>query len=198
VAREHDRAYGPRVTSYGSFAPTAAFAVLIALTLYLRLRRTFGRQAVRPTRMIVRMALLSLVAGVMLLRVPASALVGPLAGALVGGTLAFVDLASTRFETSADGVSGRFYTPNKWIGLGVTALFLGRLASRLVSLQSVMAQAQTQPNGIEALSKNPFTFAVFFVMATYYVVYYAGVLRRSRMSSDRYPSGAVARPPIVE
>ena len=43
--------------------------------------------------------------------------------------LALLALRHTAFERTEAGI---FYTPSKWIGLGVTALLLGRLGARLI------------------------------------------------------------------
>ena len=45
---------------------TAILAAVIALAIYLRFRRTVGRQRVTPRRLLVRVALLVLVAGTVL------------------------------------------------------------------------------------------------------------------------------------
>jgi hypothetical protein len=156
---------------------TLLLAGLIGLALYFRFRRTFGRQPVAPRRMAFRIALLLLVAGVTLARAPnLSNVMGALSGALAGGILAFVGLATTRFTFEGE---SRFYTPNPWIGLGVTALFLGRLAARFLHLKDAMAK-EGGADTFAAMNRSPLTVATFFVLATYFVVYFAGVLRKAR------------------
>jgi hypothetical protein len=156
--------------------PTVLFAGLIGLALYFRFKRSFGRQPVAPRRMMFRMGLLALLAGVMLVRAPnTSNVLGALGGGVVGAVLGFVALASTRFEVTPE---GRFYTPNQWIAIGVIALVLGRVASRFFLLKDAMAHRGD--DAFAAMNRNPLTLATFFVLATYYVVYAAGVLRRAR------------------
>jgi hypothetical protein len=71
---------------------------------------------------------------------------------------------------------GTFYTPNKWIGLIVTTLVIGRLAGRMVTLYESGSEA-TPGAGLQ---RSPLTIGIFFLMATYYVAYYAGVLQKAR------------------
>ena len=166
--------------SVATWLPTVVFVPLIGFGLYRRLKRTFGRQELAPKRMVARMALISVVCAFFLAAMPTTiGFVAASSGAALGVGLAAFGLAHTHFEASLE---GKFYTPNKWIGLVVTALFLGRMVARMVSAY----QAGVPPM---ELQRSPFTMAVFFLMAGYYICYYAGVLRRSR---------ALVMPPVAE
>jgi hypothetical protein len=71
------------------------------------------------------------------------------------------------------------YTSNPWFGMIVTALFLGRLAARMFSIYEARAldpSATPSPS----FQRSPLTLGIYFLMATYYVAYYAGVLRKAR------------------
>src|SRR4051794_9441108 len=109
-----------------SWLPTLIFVPLIGFGLFRRFKRTFGRQRVTPRRMVARIVLLSAVC--VLIMVTASATLTGVAtaaaGLVCGVALAVVGLRLTTFETTNE---GRFHTPNSWIGIAVTALFLGRL-----------------------------------------------------------------------
>jgi hypothetical protein len=160
-----------------SWLPTLVAVPLVGFVLYRRLRRTFGRQSVTPKRMALRMALLFAVC--VLLFVQASATAASLgaaaAGLVLGVALATVGLMHTRVESTAD---GKFYTPNKWIGLAVTALFLGRLAGRLFTISERAAQVSgTSP--FPGIQGSRLTLGLFFLLAGYYVTYYAGVLKKT-------------------
>jgi hypothetical protein len=102
-------------------------------------------------------------------------------GASVGVALAVFGLAHTRFEVNDQ---GKFYTPNGWIGLAVTALFIGRLAARTFTVYAdrAAAAAAMAPGAspFAGLQRSPLTLGIFFLMAAYYLVYYGGVLRRAR------------------
>jgi hypothetical protein len=157
---------------------TLVFVPLIGLALYRRVRTTFGRQPVRPTRMLVRIVLL-LALGVVLVAAPppsTAGAVGAVAGLAAGVVLAIVGLRLTKFETTPQ---GRFYVPNGWFGLGVTAIFLARLAARLAETSGrVAAQAGSPPAA--TMQKTPLTLAVFFLLAGYYITLYAGVMWKAR------------------
>lgn len=161
-----------------SWLPTLIFIPLIGFGLYRRFRRTFGRQPVTPRRMILRIVVLSVVCTLLLVGSAPTAGVGAAAGAgLVGGLLfGLVGLRLTRFETTHE---GRFYVPNAWIGIAVTALFLGRLVARLFTMSEHVAAAQSGGPAFAGLQRSPLTLALFFLLAGYYASYYAGVIWRS-------------------
>ena len=156
---------------------TAIFVPLIAFAIYRRFRRTFGKQPISSWRMMMRMGFLSLVAVAFIATqpTPLGFLAGGL-GAALGVGLGLFGLKHTRYEATAE---GRFYTPNGWIGLVVTALFLGRMAARMVTLYQAGAfAAQTTP--MDGFQRSPLTLGLFFLLAGYYVSFLAGVLLASR------------------
>ena len=168
-----------------SWLPTLIAAPLIAFALYRRFKRSFGRQPVGPKRMIARMVLLALVCVLFLALAPTpSGFAAAAAGAAVGIGLAFLGLAHTEIESSAEGA---FYTPNKWIGIGVMALFIGRLAARMFTVYRAAGATVPGATPFDGIGRSPLTTAILFVMAAYYIAYYAGVLRRARASSKTNP-----------
>jgi hypothetical protein len=102
------------------------------------------------------------------------------AGVVLGVVLAVVGLMHTHVEATDE---GRFYTPNKWIGLAVTALFLGRLAARFFTLSERATEAASGASPFAGVQRSPLTLGLFFLLAGYYVTYYAGVLRKARALS---------------
>jgi hypothetical protein len=157
------------------------FAAVLVWAIVRRVRRTFGRQRVEPVRIWFRMVMLALVGG--LIVAPsvvhdARALEALTAGLACGLGLAYLGLRHTQFEVTPE---GRFYTPHTYIGLAVTALFLGRLIYRLFSVYNAPS-AMTAPPQNPALmfQKSPLTVAIFAVLIGYYLVFYAGVLIRTR------------------
>ena len=159
--------------------PTLISVPIVALLLYRRLRRSFGRQPVRPVRMGVRMALLCAVCALLLALSPhAPSFAAAACGLALGVALALVGLKYTTFESTAD---GRFYTPNKWLGIAVTALVLGRVAARVfVAAGQTPAPEPGQP--IHPPPPTTLTIGILFLMGGYYVAYYAGILLRARAS----------------
>jgi hypothetical protein len=161
-------------------------AALVVFGIVRRLRRTFGRQPVQPVRIWLRIGILTLAGGLI---AATSVMRGvEMAEALItglacGAALAWVGLRHTRFEVTPE---GRFYTPHTYIGLAVTLLLVGRLAYRFLMLGS-------DPNAAAAYQRSPLTVGIFAVLVAYYVVFYAGVLLRTRAPEARDP-GATPDP----
>ena len=162
--------------------------VVIAFVLYRRVRRSIGRQRLQPGQLWFRIALFSVVCVLILFLRPTDVTSWAFAagGALLGGVLAFYAYRHTRFEFVPE---GRFYTPNVYIGLGVTALLIGRIGYRFMEMAPVLSAvaAHTAPNtlptggnGFTQAFGSPTTVGLYFVMAGYYICYYAGLITRLR------------------
>lgn len=161
-------------------------APLIVWRLYARTRRNFGRQPIQPKRMWTRVAILSVVA----LLVATQGLIDPrlavgLTAGLVGGVvLGMLALKLTRFE-----IDGRndCYFPNPWIGMALTALFLGRLLYRLMVLYPEMTHGAA--GGFAAYQRSPLTMMILGLLLGYYIAYYAGLLiHHRRVTAGRIQS----------
>ena len=157
----------------------AAMAALVALALYRRFRRLFGRQPLQLTRIKVRIALLSLLTLLLLVRslhstdLAAAGLVG-FAG---GAALAYVGLRLTRFDNMPGGI---FYTPNGYIGAILSVLLLSRIVYRFQVIYPAFQAAQADDaNPFAAFQRSPLTFALFGIVIGYYLAYYVGLLLRS-------------------
>lgn len=154
----------------------AIIGPLVAWRLYRRLRRNIGRQLLRPKRLIGSIVVLSLIT--VAIAVPAARYLPSLAalggGVVAGGAAAIVGLRLTRYET-LEGVD--YYTPNTYLGVGLSLLLVGRVIFRLVALMSSPAAGTSPP---PSLFHSPLTLLVFGATAAYYVAYSAGVLRHHR------------------
>lgn len=153
----------------------AVAAPLIVWRLYVRMRRNFGRQPIRPKRMWTRVGILTAVIVLFAfsgLRSPSlgEALIAGVGGGVVLGALA---LRLTQFEVDGN---NDCYVPNPWIGLGLTALLLGRLLYRFMELYPAMLHA----TGPVAQHRTPLTMAIFGLLVGYYIAYYAGLLIHHR------------------
>jgi hypothetical protein len=156
-------------------------AALVVFGIARRLRRTFGRQPVQPVRIWLRIGILTLAAALI---AATSATHGVemveafIAGLACGAALAYVGLRHTRFEVTSE---GRFYTPHTYIGLAVTLLLVGRLAYRFLYLANgANGTFAPDPNAAAAYQRSPLTVGIFAVLVGYYVLFYAGVLLRTR------------------
>jgi hypothetical protein len=172
----------------------AAFVILIAWRLYRRYRSHVGPQKVRPLRMSLRVLIFGVLA-VLILLSP----IGLLGREVVGLALAFgamlgwISLSQTHFEARE---GRRWYTPNIYIGMAVTAVLAARVVYRLVTLYPQIEAGTFGQNGA---AMGPFggtqsipTLAVFGLVIGYYAVYYGGVLWRSRQLLEEAPPAPAA------
>src|ERR1700716_1456242 len=147
--------------------------VLALWVLYRRVRRNIGRQPLNARRMGGRIVLLASGA------THDVELLGALLAGIAGGAaLGWLGLRHTKFEATAQ---GKFYIPHTYIGVLVSALLLSRIAYRLLAVYpAAHAAAQADRNPFAAYQKSPLTLAILGVVIGYYLLYYAGVLNRSR------------------
>jgi hypothetical protein len=166
---------------------------LVVWAIVRRVRRTFGRQRVQPARMWIRIGILTLAGGAIAATsgLRSAAMLEALIGGLAcGAALAGLGLRHTRFEVTTE---GRFYTPHTYIGLAVMLLFLGRLAYRFLYLSiGTGGTFGADPSAAIAYQRNPLTLGIFGLLVGYYVLYYAGVLFRTRPSALPAPSPAAS------
>jgi hypothetical protein len=162
------------------------WAALLAFAIYRRFRRNFGRQALRPKRMVVRIGLLCVIAALLLPAAARSAqfTLGVAAGLAVGLGLGLWAGTRTRFETHAGTLH---YIPHTYTGLAVFAVFAARMAYRFAALLvggTVPGKAPLDaaaPNSFQlSLVQSPLTLGLFFVLIGYYVYYYSQLLWKSR------------------
>lgn len=164
---------------------SVAAAALVLFIIYRRFRRTFGRQPLRPRRMIVRTVILSAIAVLLLPAAWRSSASASAMGAAVvlGIALAVWGARHTRFEQHGGELH---YIPHTYAGMVVSALFLGRVLYRLLVLPysapaaSAAGAAGAPAAALGALYQNPLTLSVFFVLIGYYVTYYSYVLWKSQ------------------
>jgi hypothetical protein len=164
-------------------------AALVVFGIVRRVRRTFGRQPVQPVRIWVRISVLTLAGGLI---AATSAMRGAeMLEALIGGfacgaMLGYVGLRHTRFEVTPE---GRFYTPHTYIGLAVTLLLLGRMAYKFLYLSNgANGMLAADPNGAAAYQSSPLTTGIFAVLVGYYLLFYGGVLLRTRAPESPAPN----------
>ena len=169
------------------------FAALIVFAVYRRLRRSFGRQLLRPGRMVLRIVLITLVGSALLPMALLSAqyLWAEIAGAALGIGLGLWGAERTRFVTHGGQLH---YVPHTYTGIAVSLLFLGRLAFRAVQAYAGVQTPHAAAGGAyvadapdpslafapASMVRSPLTVGIFFVLAGYYLWYYGSVLWKSK------------------
>jgi hypothetical protein len=178
------------------------FAVLIPLVIYRRLRRSFGRQPLRPTRMTVRMIILAIVGASL---APAALrstgfLAGEAAGAVLGAAFALWGAKRTRFLVQN---AQLYYVPHTYAGIAVSLLVVGRIAYRFVQVYSAggLTRADSGPGDSFAgaapasMVQSPLTLGIVFVLIGYYLCYYGWLLWKSKHIAPE-DLEATAAPPV--
>ena len=175
-------AHGSPAISPNFIAPIV-LAPLIVWRLHYRLRGNFGRQPLRPKRMWTRVGMLcgaSMLVALTGLSDPRLA-EGLALGLLGGAVPGVIALRLTRLEI--DGANDCYF-PNRWIGLALTTLLIGRLLYRFMMIWPEMSNVAAG-GGYASLQPSPLTLAVLGLLFGYYIAYYAGLLlhhRRARMA----------------
>jgi hypothetical protein len=161
---------------------SALAAALVLFIIYRRFRRNFGRQPLRPKRMLVRMAIFAII-GLLLAPAALRSMDGALAigvGLALGLGLGVWAGKCTRFERHQDHLH---YIPHTYTGMVVSALFLGRLIYRFLIPHDGYSPMEAAAHGAEAalgsLYQNPLTLSIVFVLIGYYLYYYGYVLWES-------------------
>jgi len=147
----------------------------VAWRVYARVRRNIGRQPFHPKRLKVSIGIFATLAVLFALgSLSHLPVLGGLAGGLVLSIpIALYGLRLTKFE---DTPQGKFYTPNTALGIGISALFLGRIAYRFLVLYGA---PDLQTAEAPQLFQSPLTFFLFGMSAGYFIAYQSGVLIKS-------------------
>jgi hypothetical protein len=153
----------------------ALLVPFIAWRIYKRVRRNIGRQRSRAWRHWAGTLLCPLLLAIFALaamRSPSAE--GALtAGAAVGIGLGVWGLRITRFEHAAEGY---FYTPNAYLGIGLSLLLVGRVVYRFAELYA--AGGGLAPGAsAQDFARSPLTLAILGLVFGYYAAYSAGLLR---------------------
>jgi hypothetical protein len=154
-----------------------AFVPLVVWRIYARIRRHIGRQRSRAWRHWVGVVLFPLLIALFALAAMVNpvAEIGLLSGVAGGVILGTWALRLTRYERTDQGF---FYTPNAYIGVGLSLLLVGRILYRMEQVY-VVGGAPASPD--PAFARSPLTLLIFGLVAGYYAMYAAGLLRwRSR------------------
>jgi hypothetical protein len=158
-----------------NLAPAVLVTAIVAFGIYRRIRRNIGRQTLTAGRQYARMAIFTVLCLFLAFAHPLqpAAVAYIASGLIVGAAVGWFALRHTEFEATPEGY---FYTPHLYIGIAVTALFIGRILYRLVLIYNM---AGNMGNGMRppAQDSNPLTLGILFLTAGYYIVYCTGLLR---------------------
>jgi hypothetical protein len=143
---------------------------VMAWSIYRRVRRSIGKQKLRPRRVIVRLVIFCVVSFLIILAGLQAPLVllGFGGGIFSGAALGFLGLRLTKFETTEE---GHFYTPDTRIGVALSLLLAGRLIYRMFVLGDTNYLASGHPPAMQS----PLTFLIIGLTFGYYLVYYVGL-----------------------
>lgn len=177
--------------------PTATLIVLLPLLawrLHARSKRLIGRQRTSKYRPWIGMAIYALLLGLITW---ASWGQWPTLGALAGGLFAGALLSrwawhQTVLEPTPQGL---YYTPHTYLGLALLALFMARIAYRVVEIVWLLPPELA---GWHAFVASPLTLSVFGLMAGHNIGYAWALLRwRQRVLAAKRArdTAATPRPP---
>ncbi|OCT14811.1 hypothetical protein A8709_11620 [Paenibacillus pectinilyticus] len=151
--------------------------LIIGFIIYRRTKRSIGFQKLSRGRLTFRLSLFSILGVIIFLLgfVHPIHFIGYLIG-LAGGTfLGLTAIRHTRFEHRSD---GWYYRTHLWVEVTVLILFLGRIAYRYASIAiSTGSTTQINPADFSQFSKDPVTAGVFFIIVSYYVLFFGYLLR---------------------
>jgi hypothetical protein len=161
-------------------------ALIIGFIVYRRTKRSIGFQQFSRGRLMFRMILFGIFGLVILgfgflhpIHFVADAI-----GLIGGGILGLIAIRHTRFEKRE---TGWYYRTHLWVEVAVLILFLGRIAYRMLFLFSVGKADAASMNTADPsqFTKDPLTAGVFFVIVTYYVLYFGYLLKEEDKLEDK-------------
>jgi len=166
--------------------------LLIIWMIYRRTKRTIGFQRLVTRRLKLRIGVFSLIGLIIL----GFGFVHPIhfiayaIGLAAGIALGLTAIRHTRFEQRPD---GWYYRTHLWVEIAVLVLFLGRVAYRVVFIaltaSSASNPAAMNPADPSQFTKDPLTAGVFFVIVSYYVLFFGYLLREEAKLEKHPPAG---------
>lgn len=160
--------------------PTLGIVLLVGFMIYRRTKRTIGLQKIVRSRLMFRIILFSLLGCVFLylgVLHPIN-LIADGAGLVCGLVLAHYAIKHTQFEQQSDGM---YYRTHLWVNMAVLALLVGRIAYRLLVMQSLGPDAyDPSANPMQMYGKDPWTIGIFFVLVSYYIRFFTFLLAKGK------------------
>jgi hypothetical protein len=183
---------------YG-WAIIVVVVMLLAFVLYRRGKRLIGHQRFNERRTLVRVVIM----GALILFVLASYIHFPdpmlqYGSAAVGFVLGvIVALPALHYTQMGRDGKGVWYVPNLYLGIGLIALLVARFVYEyMVIFPQVRHQVQmvVEQQGAVPMSvaSQPILHAVLFLVLGYYLLYYVGIILRSRHMESESPTHSEA------
>lgn len=151
--------------------------VIICFFIYRRTKRTIGFQKLAKGRLKFRLTVFSIlgIAIFLLGFIHPIHFIGYLIGLAAGVGLGLTAIRHTRFEHRAD---GWYYRTHLWIEIAVLVLFLSRIIYRVVFIAlSPNPTSSLNPADLTQFTKDPVTAGVFFIIVSYYILFFGYLLR---------------------
>ncbi|WP_261304135.1 hypothetical protein [Paenibacillus andongensis] len=150
--------------------------LLIGFFIYRRAKRTIGFQKLSRGRLKFRLTLFSILGAVIFLLgfVHPIHFIGYIIGLAAGIALGLIAIRHTLFEHRTD---GWYYRTHLWVEITVLVLFLGRIVYRLAFINLSTNSANMNPVDPTQFTKDPLTAGVFFIIVSYYILFFGYLLR---------------------
>lgn len=150
--------------------------LLIGFFIYRRTKRTIGFQKLSRGRLKFRLTLFSILGAIIFLLgfVHPIHFIGYIIGLAAGIALGLTAIRHTLFEHRTD---GWYYRTHLWIEITVLVLFLSRIVYRLAFISLSSNSANMNPVDLTQFTKDPLTAGVFFIIVSYYVLFFSYLLR---------------------
>jgi hypothetical protein len=160
---------------------TYALPILLAVfIIFRRIKRAIGFQKYNHSMFIFRIVVFSIIAFLLLINGLSNpiAYLGDSVGIIVGFGLAYYAIKDTVIEKRTDAI---YYRSHIWIELIILLIFFGRIIYRFYLMYTIIENQQSHEQTREALQniKDPITSGAFFIACSYYIVYFALLLKKS-------------------
>jgi hypothetical protein len=147
--------------------------ILVALAIFLRIKRSLGFQQYRPMLAISRITvcvIILLITFGFALRFHPETLLTDAIGVVAGLGTAYLGVWHVKLEERKDGL---YYRTHVWVEVGILLLFFVRLAYRFYDIYGTLGNLPPEKiAGQLRYEKDPITGIIISVFCTYYISYF--------------------------
>lgn len=164
--------------------------LLIALAIFMRVRRAVSFQRYNPVTPVIRIVLFVIVIALILyfgISYHPSTLIPDTVGLVIGVGLGFLGARHAQFEIRKDGL---YFKTHIWIEIGILALFFVRLAMRFYMFYSTLGNTPPELAASQLrYEKDPVTGFIIGIVGAYYICYYAFIMAQAnRQAKSQIPN----------